>query len=153
MITIEDVKRLLPQRYPFLMVDRVVDVKEGESIVAIKNVSINEPFFQGHFPNKAVMPGVMLIEAMAQAAGILGLVTRGKDSNGFLYLLCGAERTRFRRQVIPGDQVELIARFVTTKRNILKYDCEARVDGDIVASTQLTIAEQVLDDQQDMIEE
>ena len=143
MLNIEEVKRFLPQRYPFLMVDRVLEVEAGKTITAIKNVSVNEPHFNGHFPAEAVMPGVMIIEAMAQAAGILGLVSAGRDnSDGYLYLLCGLEKTRFRRKVIPGDQLELHAELLTYKRNILKFNCEARVAGELVAATELLVAEQ-----------
>lgn len=143
MLNIEEVKSLLPQRYPFLMVDRVLAVEAGKSITALKNVSVNEPYFNGHFPAEAVMPGVMIIEAMAQAAGLLGLVSAGRDnSDGYLYLLCGLEKTRFRRKVIPGDQLELHAELLAYKRNILKFNCEARVAGELVAATELLVAEQ-----------
>jgi 3-hydroxyacyl-[acyl-carrier-protein] dehydratase len=145
MIDIEEIKHLLPQRYPFLMVDRVVSIDRGKSIKVIKNVSINEPYFNGHFPQEAVMPGVLMIEAMAQAAGILGLVSEGRtNEDGYLYLLCGLEKTRFRRKVVPGDQLELQAELVTRKRNLLKFQCEVRVEGELVAATELLVAEQKL---------
>lgn len=145
---IEKIRKLLPQRYPFLMVDRVLDITLGETktIRAIKNITINEPFFNGHFPQEAVMPGVMMIEAMAQAAGLLGLVDNGREtSEGCLYLLVGLEKTRFRRKVVPGDQLELCAELLSTRRNILRFRCEAKVDGELAAATELLVAEQVLD--------
>lgn len=145
MLDIEEIKHYLPQRYPFLMVDRVISMEKHKSIVAVKNVSVNEPYFNGHFPAEAVMPGVLIIEALAQAAGILGLVSEGRTSEGYLYLLCGLEKTRFRRKVVPGDQLMLHAELQTMKRNILKFNCEARVDGELVAATELLVAEQKLE--------
>lgn len=145
MLNIEEVRRYLPQRYPFLLVDRVISMEKGKSIVAIKNVSINEPYFNGHFPAEAVMPGVLIIEALAQTAGILGLVSEGRTSDGYLYLLCGLDKTRFRRKVIPGDQLHLHAELMAFRRNILKFNCEARVDGELVAATELLVAEQKIE--------
>lgn len=145
MLNIEEVRRYLPQRYPFLMVDRVISMEKGKSIEAIKNVSINEPYFNGHFPAEAVMPGVLIIEALAQTAGILGLVSEGRTSDGYLYLLCGLDKTRFRRKVIPGDQLQLRAELLAFRRNILKFNCEAHVDGELVAATELLVAEQKIE--------
>lgn len=146
MINIEEVKRYLPHRYPFLMIDRVLHVEAGKYVVALKNVTANEPYFNGHFPAEAVMPGVMIIEAMAQAAGILALMTEGREvSDDYLYLLCGLSNTRFRQKVMPGDQLELHATLVKAKRNILKFHCEAKVDGKEVAKTDLLVAEQTLE--------
>ena len=105
---IDAVKEYLPHRYPFLLVDRVISLELNHSIVAIKNVSINEPFFNGHFPQVAVMPGVLIVEAMAQAAGILGFKTLATTpEDGSLYLLAGADNVRFKRAVVPGDQLIL----------------------------------------------
>ncbi|WP_193353569.1 3-hydroxyacyl-ACP dehydratase FabZ [Alcanivorax hongdengensis] len=143
MMDIQEVREYLPHRYPFLLVDRVLDVQAGESIEAIKNVTINEPFFNGHFPHDPIMPGVLIVEAMAQAAGILGFVTENKKpGDGYMYLLVGTDRARFKRQVVPGDQLHLHARFLTVKRNILKFSCEAKVDGKLVASAEMLVAEQ-----------
>lgn len=145
MLNVEEVKRLLPQRYPFLMVDRVLSIELNKSITALKNVSVNEPYFNGHFPQEAVMPGVMIIEAMAQAAGLLGLISANRSNgDGYLYLLCGLDKTRFRRKVVPGDQLELHAKLMAQKRGILKFNCEARVGGELVAATELLVAEQKL---------
>lgn len=144
-LDIEKIKKLLPQRHPFLMVDRVLELERGKRIVAIKNITANESFFTGHFPQEAVMPGVMMIEAMAQTAGLLGLVSDNRDgSEGCLYLLCGLEKTRFRRKVVPGDQLVLHAEFINARRHILRFRCEGRVDGELVASTELLVAEQIV---------
>lgn len=132
---IEEIREYLPHRYPFLLVDRVIDLKLGESIVAVKNVTINEPYFNGHFPNFAVMPGVLITEAMAQAAGILGFKTMGKKpADGSLYLFVGSDKLRFKRQVVPGDQVTLEAKIISEKRGIWKFECKASVDGELAAS-------------------
>lgn len=143
MMEANEVREYLPHRYPFLLIDRVISVEAGEEIVALKNVSVNEPFFTGHFPADPVMPGVLIIEAMAQAAGILGFVSEQKrPSDGYMYLLCGSDKARFKRQVLPGDQLVLRARLVTTKRNILKFSCQAHVDDKLVAAADLLVAEQ-----------
>ena len=140
---IKEIREYLPHRYPFLLIDRVVDLQEGKQATAIKNVSINEPFFNGHFPDEPIMPGVLIIEAMAQTAGILGFITQNKrPSDGYIYLLCGVDNTRFKRQVVPGDQLRLTANLVTVKRNIFKFTGEAEVDGKLVASADLLVAEQ-----------
>ena len=105
---IEEIRRHLPHRYPFLLVDRVVSVTAGESILAYKNLSVNEPFFDGHFPDNPIFPGVLLLEAMAQAAGILGFYSQGKtNQDGSTYYFAGADNLRFRRPCVPGDQVML----------------------------------------------
>ncbi|MDF1781389.1 MAG: 3-hydroxyacyl-ACP dehydratase FabZ [Alcanivoracaceae bacterium] len=138
-----EVRKYLPHRYPFLLVDRVISVEAGKEVVAIKNVSINEPYFTGHFPEEPIMPGVLIIEAMAQAAGILGFVTQGKrPSDNYMYVLCGVDKARFKRRVVPGDQLELRARFLAVKRNILKFSGEAYVGGELAASAELIVAEQ-----------
>ena len=141
---INRIRELLPHRYPFLLVDKILRLDPGKQIEAIKNVSINEPFFNGHFPQQPIMPGVLIIEALAQAAGVLGLSTVGKENNddGLIYLLCGVDNARFKRQVVPGDQLHLITTYVTRKRSILKFAGEARVDGQVVASADFLIAEQ-----------
>ncbi|MBQ0754810.1 MAG: 3-hydroxyacyl-ACP dehydratase FabZ [Gammaproteobacteria bacterium] len=138
-----EVRNYLPHRYPFLLIDRVLSVEVGKSVVAIKNVSNNEPFFNGHFPNQPIMPGVLIIEALAQAAGVLGFVSQGKrPSDNSMYVLCGVDKARFKRRVVPGDQLELTATLVAVKRNILKFSGEARVNGELAASAELIVAEQ-----------
>ncbi len=132
---IEEIRRALPLRYPYLLVDRVLD--EGEdTIVAIKNVTINEPFFQGHFvePGPAVMPGTLVLEAMIQTAAFL-LV----QESGRLGFLVGVEKARFRRKVVPGDQLRLVARRVKARRGLLVSETEASVDGETVASALVTL--------------
>ena len=102
MMDIKEVREYLPHRYPFLLIDRVLNIEPGKRIEALKNVTINEPFFNGHFPEEPIMPGVLIIEAMAQAAGILGFVTENKKpSDGYIYLLVGTDKARFKRQVVP----------------------------------------------------
>ncbi|PKM23132.1 MAG: 3-hydroxyacyl-[acyl-carrier-protein] dehydratase FabZ [Gammaproteobacteria bacterium HGW-Gammaproteobacteria-14] len=139
---INQIRQLLPHRYPFLLVDRVLSIEPGVSIEALKNISINEPFFNGHFPQEPIMPGVLIIEALAQAAGVLGFVTENRrPDEGYMYLLCGVDKARFKRQVIPGDQLILKASYLATKRNILKFFGEARVNGQLVASAEFLVAE------------
>lgn len=143
MMDIHEVREYLPHRYPFLLVDRVLEVEPGKRIQAYKNVSVNEPFFNGHFPQEPIMPGVLIIEAMAQAAGILGFITENKrPADGFIYLLVGTDKARFKRQVVPGDQLMLHAEWLTQRRNIAKFSCHAEVDGHLVAAADMLVAEQ-----------
>lgn len=146
MMDINEIREYLPHRYPFLLVDRVVDLDvEGQRIRAYKNVSINEPFFTGHFPQHPIMPGVLIIEAMAQAAGILGFkMLDVKPSDGTLYYFVGSDKLRFRQPVLPGDQLILEARFISMKRGIWKFDCQATVDEKSVCSAEIICAERKL---------
>jgi 3-hydroxyacyl-[acyl-carrier-protein] dehydratase len=133
---------LLPHRYPFLLVDRVTAVKPGASLSAIKNVTVNEPFFQGHFPGQPIMPGVLILEAMAQATGLLafsGLIDAHKSS---LYMLVGIDKARFRGQVLPGDQLQLEITLKRTMRGIGMFDCQALVDGKVVAEAEMMCSSQ-----------
>ncbi len=142
MMYIEEIRQYLPHRYPFLLVDRVTDLNIGENITAYKNITINEPFFDGHFPGFAVMPGVLIVEAMAQAAGILGFKTMDKTpADGSIYLFVGSDKLRFKRQVVPGDRLTLEAAFVSEKRGIWKFDCKAFVDGQLAASATILCAD------------
>ncbi len=143
---IEGVMKRLPQRYPFLMVDRVVACDPGISLVAIKNLTINEPFFQGHFPAKPVLPGVLILEAMAQATGLLAYCSEDKVPDNTIFLFVGIDKARFKRQVEPGDQLRLEVRFLRRKRHIWVFAGEARVDGALAASAELMCAQQRLDD-------
>lgn len=137
-LDIEGILKSIPHRYPFLLVDRVTSLVKGESIVAVKNVTVNEPCFQGHFPNKPVFPGVLLLEAMAQATGILTSVSSDREAEeGSLFYLVGIDNARFRRPVLPGDQVILEAEIVRAKRDMWKYATRAKVDGDVVCSADL----------------
>ncbi len=142
MLDILEIKKYLPHRYPFLLIDRVTELVEGESIVAYKNVSINEEVFQGHFPHFPVFPGVMICEAMAQACGVLGFKTMDKTpEDGSLYLFAGIDNARFKRQVVPGDQMRIEAKVVSVKRGIWKFDCIAKVEADLAASATIMCAD------------
>ena len=142
---ITEVLEHLPHRYPFLLVDRVIDFEPGKSIHAYKNITINEPFFVGHFPNFPVMPGVLITEAMAQAAGILSFKTLGvKPDNSFLFYLVGVDRARFKKPVTAGDQLHLHVQIQRQMRNIWTYKAEAKVDGEIVAEAGLMCAKREL---------
>ena len=138
---VADIREHLPHRYPFLLVDRVVALELGESIHAYKNLSINEPFFDGHFPEEPVFPGGLLIEAMAQAAGLLGFKTMGKKpSDGAIYYLVGVDGLRFKRPCVPGDRVELFAKIISERRGIWKFDVRAEVDGALCAAATILCA-------------
>lgn len=139
MIDIELIKKILPHRYPFLMIDRVLDYQAGHSLSAVKNITINEPFFQGHFPQKPVMPGVLIIEAMAQAAALLGIqnLEEGRLDQGSIIYLVGIDKARFRRPAGPGDQLVIDVKFLAQRRNIWKYEAVAAVDSRQVASAEL----------------
>lgn len=139
---VKEIQEYLPHRYPFLLVDKVVELECGVSITAIKNVSINEPYFQGHFPQLAVMPGVLIVEAMAQAAGILGFKTLDKKpSDGSIYLFVGADNVRFKRQVVPGDQLRLKVNYVSDRRGIWKFECTSYVGDELAASASILCAD------------
>lgn len=145
MMDILEIRQFLPHRYPFLLVDRVTEVRPGECITGYKNVTINEEFFTGHFPEKPIMPGMLILESMAQLAGILGFCTTGKrPADGYIYLFVGADDVRFKRQVVPGDQLMLRAEAGQSKRNIYKFNCSATVNGDLAASAMILVAEQLV---------
>jgi len=142
MMNIEEIKEYLPQRYPFLLVDRVVSIELGKSIVAYKNVSVNEPFFEGHFPDFPIMPGVLIIEALAQAAGVLGFKSQEKKpKDGYVYYFVGADEVRLKRPVLPGDRLTLEATILTSKRGIYKFKCRASVDNELVGEAIIICAE------------
>ena len=140
-----DIKEILdhlPHRYPFLLVDRVVDFEIGKSIHAYKNISINEQFFTGHFPHHPVMPGVLIMEALAQAAGILSFKTMGaKPDDDSVFYFVGIDNARFKKPVVPGDQLHLHVEIVRQIRGIWKYKVEARVDGEVAAQAELMCAQ------------
>ena len=145
---IEEIRKFLPHRYPFLLVDRVIDCVPGESIIAIKNISINEPQFTGHFQNQAIMPGVLIIEALAQATGLLGFRTISEEpSDDILYMLVGVDNVRFKRQVVPGDQLTLKAKIERRSKIIWKFSCEASVDGELCTAANLLCAASPKDEQ------
>ncbi|WP_018880219.1 3-hydroxyacyl-ACP dehydratase FabZ [Thioalkalivibrio sp. ALE9] len=138
---VQEIMRYLPHRYPFLMVDRVLEWEAGSYLTGIKNVSINEPYFQGHFPIKPVMPGVLILEALAQATGLLAFKTEeARNENQDkqqLYLFVGIDEARFRRQVVPGDQLHLRVELKRTVRGIWRFDAVAKVGEDVCATAQL----------------
>lgn len=128
----------LPHRYPILLVDRVLECEPGKTIHALKNVSINEPFFQGHYPHHPVMPGVLIIEALAQAAAILSFKTLGdQPKESSVYYFVGIDGARFKKPVSPGDQLNLHVSVIANKRGLWKFKAEARVDGQIAAEAEL----------------
>jgi 3-hydroxyacyl-[acyl-carrier-protein] dehydratase len=128
----------LPQRYPFLLIDRVIDYTLGESLIALKNVTINEPFFQGHFPHRPIMPGVLLIEAMAQGTGILAFKTgAAQPDDNSLYYLVGIDNARFKQPVKPGDQLIIEVKLARIVRDVWKYNTTAKVENKLAASADL----------------
>lgn len=139
-LDILQIQEFLPHRYPFLLVDKVVECKPGVSLIGIKNVTYNEPFFQGHFPQKPIMPGVLILEALAQATGLLASETAGNELDGMIYYLVGIDKAKFKRPVVPGDQLQLKVTFVKSKRNIWAFECCAEVDGEFVASAEIRCA-------------
>ena len=141
---IEDILEALPHRYPFLMIDRVIDVIPDESAVGIKNVSINESYFQGHFPRRPVMPGVLIVEAMAQSAAVLVVVTLGPAMAGKLVYFMSVDSCRFRRPVAPGDQLFVYVIKKHRRRNVWKFEARAEVDGQAVADA--TYSAMILED-------
>ncbi|MBS9781536.1 MAG: 3-hydroxyacyl-ACP dehydratase FabZ [Gammaproteobacteria bacterium] len=138
-LDVQEIMRYLPHRYPFLLLDKVTDYEVGKYLKAIKNVTINEPFFQGHFPQKPVMPGVMILEAMAQATGILGFKTEGvpPDDKSSLYYFVGIDNARFKQIVVPGDCLEMTVEFTRARRGIYAFHGKAYVDGKVVCSADL----------------
>ena len=139
---IDEIREYLPHRYPFLLVDRVVELTPGDSIVAYKNITYNEELFQGHFPEKPLFPGMLTLEAMAQTAGILGFRTMDKrPADGSMYMFVGADNVRFKRQVIPGDRLMLRARVVSSRRGIWKFDVSADVDDQLCAAATILCAD------------
>lgn len=142
MMDVNEIRKYLPHRYPFLLIDRVVELTIGESIVAYKNITVNEGIFEGHFPNYPVFPGVLILEAMAQACGVLGFKTMNKTpEDGSIYLYAGIDNVRFKKQVVPGDQLYIEARKLSDRRGIWKFECIAKVDGVVAASATILCAD------------
>ena len=140
-LDIHAIMRQLPHRYPFLLVDRVLECKPGESLTALKNVTMNEPFFPGHFPQRPVMPGVLILEAMAQATGLLAFATLGHaPKQNEIYYFVGIDKARFREPVEPGDQILFKVRVLASKRGIWKFAGVAEVDGRVAAEAELMCA-------------
>lgn len=133
-LNVHDIMALLPHRYPFLMIDRLEDIVLGESAVGTKNVTINEPFFQGHFPAQAVMPGVLIVEAMAQTAAALVMYTLGEEAHGKVVYFMSVDDARFRKPVVPGDTLKIHVTRIQNRRSVWKFSGEAKVDGTLVAN-------------------
>ena len=143
---IAEVLQYLPHRYPFLLIDRVLAIEPGQSLTGLKNVTYNEPFFMGHFPQRPIMPGVLILEALAQATGILAFKTEGeKPDKHTMYYFVGIDRARFKRPVEPGDQLILKVSLEWIKRGIGKFAGEATVDGKVVASADIMCAKRAID--------
>ncbi len=142
---IQEILEHLPHRYPFLLIDRVLECEPGKSLVALKNVSVNEPMFTGHFPERPIFPGVLIMEALAQATGILAFRTNEKKPDGSsLYYFAGIDKCRFKQPVLPGDQLILEVEIVKENRGIWKFNGVAKVDGKVVASAEIMCAEQAI---------
>ena len=139
-IEVTDIMTMLPHRYPFLLVDRVVDFEEGKWLKAVKNVSVNEPCFTGHFPGQPIFPGVLILEAMAQATGVLAVKSYGKLKEDELYYFASIDNARFKRPVVPGDQMLIEVNFLKEKRGISLFTGKAFVDGKVVCEADLMCA-------------
>ncbi len=143
MLDIQAIQGILTHRYPFLLLDRVTDVVENERIYGYKNVTINEPFFNGHLPNMPIMPGVLILEALAQLAGVLGYYAAGLNahSGDYIYVIAGIDKARFKRPVVPGDRLDMSVVSLNRKQQLWRFQCEAQVDGEVAAKAVVTIAE------------
>ncbi len=140
-VEVNTIQTLIPHRYPFLLVDRIIDLDiEAKRIVGVKNVTFNEPFFQGHFPTQPIMPGVLIIEALAQAGGVLTQLSLGRDAQSKLFYMVKVDNARFSRQVVPGDVLELHVQIKRVIRNMAVYYGEAKVGGEIAACAEVLCA-------------
>lgn len=137
MLDINGIMNILPHRYPFLLVDRVVEFEEGKRIVGIKNVTINEPFFEGHFPGHPIMPGVLILEAMAQTGGLLVGLEKGDETKGRVCYFVSIDNAKFRKPVLPGDQLRIEMDVITCRRGIWAFAGKAYVDGKLAAEAEL----------------
>ena len=143
-IGVEEIQKLIPHRYPMLLVDRVLDYQPGKTLHAIKNVTINEPIFTGHFPELAIFPGVLILESLAQATGILGFKTSEGREEDEMYLFASIDNAKFKQPVVPGDTMHLYVEFIKERRNMWKFYGEAKVDGKVVCSADLMCARRKL---------
>ena len=143
-IEAKTLQTLLPHRYPFLLLDRVTAFEANQTLTAIKNVTMNEPFFQGHFPDFPVMPGVLITEALAQACGTLAILSEGGCNDKEIYFFAGIDNARFKRQVIPGDQLVFEVELLQSKRGIGKFKAVAKVDGQVAAEAEIMCAKKVV---------
>ena len=138
----EDIKKYLPHREPFLFIDEVIEIKEHKEIHATKFISEDEYFLKGHFPNNPIFPGVIIIEALGQASGILGFVSMNKTpEEGSIYVLAGVDKVRFRKRVRPGDNIDLICKVVSEKRGIWKFDCKAELNNELICTATILCAD------------
>lgn len=136
-LDLDDVLRCLPHRYPFLMIDKIIDIDGDNSATGIKNITYNEPIFQGHFPGKAVFPGVLIIEGMAQTAGAIVIAEQLKDNKKFIVYLLTIDKVKFRKPAVPGDKLEYHIRKIQRRRNVGRYEAQAIVDGVVVAQAEI----------------
>ena len=134
---IQEIMKLLPHRYPFIMIDRILELTPGEKVIALKNVTINEPFFQGHFPENPIMPGVLIVEAMGQAGAVLAAKSLDMELHGSLIYFMGMDKVKFRRPVTPGDQLIFEMKFLKQRRKVFKMSGIAYVDEEVVAQAEL----------------
>ena len=140
-LDIQEIQEFLTHRYPFLLVDKVIECEPGKRLLALKNVTYNEPYFAGHFPHASIMPGVLIMEALAQSTGLLAAASAPDVlGKGKTYYLVGLDKARFKRPVVPGDQLLLEALYIKHKRNIWSFECQAEVDGKFVASANIMCA-------------
>jgi 3-hydroxyacyl-[acyl-carrier-protein] dehydratase len=137
MLDVNEIMKMLPHRYPFLMVDRIVEVDPGKRVVGLKNVTMNEPFFQGHFPGHPVMPGVLIVEAMAQVAGIMAYLAKGDELKDKVTYFMAIDNAKFRKPVVPGDQLKIVIETIFTKRGIWCVSGKAYVDETLVTEAEL----------------
>jgi 3-hydroxyacyl-[acyl-carrier-protein] dehydratase len=143
-LNIQEIQQIIPHRYPMLLVDKVIDYQPMEWLHAVKNVSFNEPVFTGHFPDYSIFPGVLILEAMAQATGILGFKSTDPSNEKEMYLFASIDKARFKRPVVPGDTMHLHVKFIKERRGMWKFYGEARVDGKVVCSADLMCARRAL---------
>ena len=143
-ININEIMKQIPHRYPFLLIDRIISIDSENKMYALKNVTINEPFFVGHFPEMPVMPGVLIIEALAQAAGVLSVLIHGARKSNELYFFASIDKAKFKRQVIPGDQLIFEVSIIKSIRGMTKFQAYAKVDGEIAAEAELMIAKRTI---------
>jgi 3-hydroxyacyl-[acyl-carrier-protein] dehydratase len=136
-LDIQEIMKLLPHRYPFIMIDRILELTPGEKVIALKNVTINEPFFQGHFPANPIMPGVLIIEAMGQAGAVLAAKSLEQEPHGVLIYFMGMDKVKFRKPVTPGDQLIFEMKYLKQRRNVFRMSGTAYVDENIVAQAEL----------------
>jgi len=139
-LSMNDLFRYLPHRYPFLLVDRITALVPGESVQGYKNVTINEPFFSGHFPDYPIMPGVLIIEAMAQVSGVLAMATKDQAAKDLIFYLAGTDNTRFKRPVVPGDRLDMESEIVVERRTLMKFACRAYVNAELACTSDILCA-------------